>query len=404
MPVGTREHHLVLVCEYPPSTDLGGGLILRRLLEGFPGPLAIVASRTTAGRTGVDAGRAVPARTVLLHLWQARRKGLRRLVHELNLLRIPAFAATIRRAARGGTVLAVPTPGDLGPELFLAAFFACLCKGPRLVVYELDEWEATVRHWGGASRFLLARLLHRPVLRAAGTVWAVGPQMAEVLRARSGRDVEVLPGLIDLDDFARAREIAGAGAAAPLRVVFLGAVYGPQADAIADVARAVERCRVPAQLVLYTHATREQLAGLGIAGPALVVEPYAPQERLPPILAGATVLLLPYSFREDMREVVSTSLPTKLAEYLASGTPVLVHAPPYATTAQLARAEGWGAVTASRDVDELARTIEQVATDAACRAELSARALAVARERHDLRSLTPRFYASLGVPEVSVPG
>jgi glycosyltransferase involved in cell wall biosynthesis len=403
VPVGTREHHLVLVCEYPPSTNLGGGLVLRRLLDRFPGALTIVANRTTAGRTGLDVGRVKPTRTVLPRPWQARPRGLRRLVHELNLLRIPVLAASIRRVARGGTILAVPSAGVLGSELFVAAWMACWRGGPRLVVYELDEWEATVGRWGG-SRSLLARALHRRVLRAAAAVWAVGPQMAEYLQARSGREVEVLPGLVELEDYAQARESRLVAAPTPIRVVVLGAVYGPQADAIADVARAVERCRVPAELVLYTHATREQLAALGIAGRSLVVEPYAPQAQLPAILAGATVLLLPYSFREDMRKIVSTSLPTKLAEYLASGTPVLVHAPAYATTARLGRAEGWAAVTGSRDVDELARTVERLATDDDYRAELSARALAVARERHDSRAFVPRFYASLGEPGLSAPG
>jgi glycosyltransferase involved in cell wall biosynthesis len=116
---------------------------------------------------------------------------------------------------------------------------------------------------------------------------------------------------------------------------------------------------------------------------------------MPELLATADALLLPFSFDGQEREVVSTSYPSKTADYLASGAPVLVHAPPYSSIARAAREEGWAEVVDAPDAALLVRALERLETDGARRRELASRALRVARERHDLKTRRAEFVASI---------
>jgi hypothetical protein len=52
-----------------------------------------------------------------------------------------------------------------------------------------------------------------------------------------------------------------------------------------------------------------------------------PQSELPRILSSADILFLPYSFSQIARKAIETAFPSKIADYLAAGRPILVFGP-----------------------------------------------------------------------------
>jgi glycosyltransferase involved in cell wall biosynthesis len=127
----------------------------------------------------------------------------------------------------------------------------------------------------------------------------------------------------------------------------------------------------------------------------LRVERSVAPEKLPDVLATADALLLPFSFEEQQRAVVSTSLPSKVADYLASGVPVLVHAPPYATITSLATNEGWAEVVDEPSIARLAAALQHLATNKSLRKRYAENALRIARARYDLATRRAEFIASI---------
>ena len=206
------EPPLVLVSGYPPSTAFGGGIVLRRLLEGYPRDrLTVVTSQhvadALAGRP--DGGGLLPSRHVLLAGWRSRWPGLRRLARSANVLRIPRMAGLIRRELRpGSALLAVPWGGELGSELFTAAYLAHRTTRRPLLVYEMDEWRASLGTASGRVASALERMVHGRLLRAAATVWTMTEPMAQELASRFGVEARVLPHCVDLARYAAAAERA----------------------------------------------------------------------------------------------------------------------------------------------------------------------------------------------------
>lgn len=393
-----NEPPLVLVSGYPPSTAFGGGIVLRRLLEGYPEDrLTVVTARHVAETlaTRADKGGLLPVPHVLVGHWHSPARVFRRLARSANALRIPRTASLIRRAlGPDSVILAVPWGGELGSELFAAAYLAHRRSGRPLVVYEMDEWRASLGTASGRVASALERVFHGPLLRSAGIVWAMSEPMATAFADRFGVAARVLPHCVDLAPYAAARPPAPP-ADGPFNVVFIGSINAAQADAVRSVALAVDRLPADAQFLLYTDQGAEELGQLGIGGPRLRIRPTVPSAELPAILRAADVLVVALSFEPALRTVVTTSFPTKTIDYLAAGVPILVHAPPDAAVSVRARAQGWGLVADERDPARVAEILQRLATDHALREDLARAALATVSAHHNLDTRRAEFLSGL---------
>jgi glycosyltransferase involved in cell wall biosynthesis len=393
-----NEPPLVLVSGYPPSTAFGGGIVLRRLLERYPEDrLTVVTARHVAETlaTRPDKGGLLPARHLFVGHWHSPVRGLRRLARSANALRIPHMAWLIRRAlGRGSVILAVPWGGELGSELFAAAYLAHRLSGRPLVVYEMDEWKASLGTASGRVASALERVFHGALLRSAGIVWAMSEPMATAFADRFGVAARVLPHCVDLAPYAAVPRHATPDRG-PLDVVFIGSINAAQADAVRGVALAIDRLPADARFILYTDQGAEELGRLGIAGPRLSIRPFVPSTELPAILRAADVLVVALSFEPALRTVVTTSFPTKTIDYLAAGVPILVHAPPDAAVSVRARAQGWGIVADDRDPARVGEILQRLATDGALRQDLARAALATVADHHNLDTRRAEFLGGL---------
>ncbi len=102
----------------------------------------------------------------------------------------------------------------------------------------------------------------------------------------------------------------------------------------------------------------------------------------------ADILFLPIAF-DAKPHVIATASPSKMPEYLASGTPILVHAPRDSYLARYAREHGFAEVVDEPDAAALASALRRIATDEARRTELvTAARRALERHRADVVART----------------
>jgi glycosyltransferase involved in cell wall biosynthesis len=82
--------------------------------------------------------------------------------------------------------------------------------------------------------------------------------------------------------------------------------------------------------------------------------------------------------------MVETAFPPKTADYLASGTPIVVFGPNYSSLVAYARREAFAEIVTEPDEEQLARAIRRIALDPGRRQVLSSRALAVFSKYHNI--------------------
>lgn len=156
----------------------------------------------------------------------------------------------------------------------------------------------------------------------------------------------------------------------PVRLVYTGAAYSAQADALVSVVRAIDFAGANVEVHIYTSQTSEELAELGLLSPVVFRHEHLDGEECLEVQRRADLLILPLAFHSPYPEVIATSAPGKFGEYLASGRPILVHAPAGSWVADFASNHGAGLVVETDEPAAVASALTAMCSDAALRGRL----------------------------------
>lgn len=149
----------------------------------------------------------------------------------------------------------------------------------------------------------------------------------------------------------------------PYKIVFTGHVYWAQEQAVMNLIQAMRYLKgLPVRLNLYVPKPDERLKRL-VGRYRNVTLSSAPPSEMPRIQGGASLLVLPLAWNTKSPGIIATATPGKFTGYLASGRPMLVHAPDYAYVAQYVKKHQLGLVVEQNDVSILAKTIRSFLTD-----------------------------------------
>jgi glycosyltransferase involved in cell wall biosynthesis len=129
--------------------------------------------------------------------------------------------------------------------------------------------------------------------------------------------------------------------------------------------------------------------------PGIINRGWVPQSELLKILSQADILFLPYSFSQLARSAVETAFPSKVADYLAAGKPILVFGPKYSSLVRYAREQNFAEIVDEFSPTALARSIQELTFSKAECQRLSARAREVFFANHDMDLQRRRFYRTL---------
>ena len=309
------------------------------------------------------------------------------------LSRAKGIAAILKREGCAAVVACPDRVGDL-PTAFLASRLA----RARFVPYFFDYYSAWFNH--GPSG-LVARRLEPFILRRAAVVIVPNEGLRDTLTQRYGVEPVVIHNACDLSVYG-----GPAGAAATsrttraLEVVFTGAVYDAHYDGFRALLDAFDRETRPSRLHLYTPMARAQLGDRRL-DERIVYHGYVGTTEIPNVQQAADVLFLPLAFHSPFPEVIRTSAPAKLAEYLAAARPILVHAPAESFVAQYFRRHDCGLVVSTEDPAAVAQALGRLREDAALRERLSLNAWRRAHADFDLRKARAEFAGLFGI---SLPG
>jgi glycosyltransferase involved in cell wall biosynthesis len=279
------------------------------------------------------------------------------------------WAAVVARRRSAEWVLAVVDEG-----FSVIAGYACArVTGLPLVIWVFDPWEENA--YNDCERWL-ARKLEPRIWPRAKAILVHAEEMSEHYRAKHGVRCEVLPTPVDLDAVAAPAQVGG-NRDGINEVLVGGAVYWLQADAVRRLGRV---CRRMPDVELTLVSSPELLPASGIAADR--VEPLLPRDLVRARLRRADVLFLGLSFDSDAPLVVNTSAPARLPEYLASGTPLLVHAPSGSHVAEYAKRAGFATVVDEPDEDRLAAALREILADPVATEDRARRGSALAEQRH----------------------
>lgn len=283
-----------------------------------------------------------------------------------------AEAVLLVRSEAITSILAV---SDYGP-CFVGGWIAHRRTGVPLDLFIFDLWRDGVLPW---SQGLMALLFQHRVFAASRYVFAAGGGICKRLDDQLGVKSVVIPNSVIAHNTAASHQPRSGP---PLVVVYTGGVYWAQLDAILDLIAAV-RNMVGVEFHIYSHGQQDELSAMGVTGNNVVFHRGLAEQEVRDRQAEADVLYLPMSFGRKGRLIIETAQPAKSVEYMASGVPVLVHAPAYAFVARYAREHDIAVVVDQPGPDELKRVLTALTSDRTDARAKAHRAAELAGEMYD---------------------
>jgi glycosyltransferase involved in cell wall biosynthesis len=387
-----------IVSHVLPPAPSGQAVVLYRLLAGTPPERYFLISRENyEGGKGADsASEKLPGRYYRFAPPFALR------VPGVPLLSGPAASlnAWIAIRSRARQIARIARKEDCGAlvgctgDLYdlPATAIAGRWTGLPVILYLFDDY---VHQWTGHSRKLAASL-EPGIFRAARAVIVPNEHARAEYAKRYGVVGTIIRNPCPIPDLVKMKggeRVFGPGA---VHVVYTGAVYHAQGDAFRNLIEAIRRLSPKRiQLHIFTAQSFSELERQGIGGPMVVLHPHIPQAEVAAILRQADVLFLPLAFRSPIQEVIRTSAPGKMGEYLAVGRPILVHAPRDSFPSWYFRSNGCGIVADSEEPGDLAVAVERICADPELRDRVSAAARAAAERDYDLHNVRRSFESLL---------
>ena len=154
-----------------------------------------------------------------------------------------------------------------------------------------------------------------------------------------------------------------------IRIVYTGAVYHANLDCFVNLVNAMRNLpEFHLELHVFTAQTNA-LEAHGIESAHVLVHSYLDHEEILEEQRNADILFLPLAFKSPIPEVIRTSAPGKMGQYLASGRPILAHVPADSFVQYYLHAHRCGFVADADDPDLLAAEIKRLVGDPGMRAE-----------------------------------
>jgi glycosyltransferase involved in cell wall biosynthesis len=176
------------------------------------------------------------------------------------------------------------------------------------------------------------------------------------------------------------------------KIVYTGAIYEAHYSAFRNLISAVKMTDISGlELHIYTPQSELRLTRNGIEGP-VVLHKHLPNSLIPDIQRNADILFLPLAFGSDYPDIIRTSAPAKMGEYLASGCPVLVHAPQDSFVSWFFKKYQCGLVVDEDNPELLARAVIHLVNDDKLCQELTHNAYVVAKTDFDIKSIQKKFH------------
>ena len=273
-----------------------------------------------------------------------------------------------------------------------AAYHAARWAKRRFFVYMFDDY---VAHCTPRFQREFAQEVTPHMLRHSAGVVVANEFLARTYRQQYGIEPWIIPNPAeDCNDLVLppARDVMRVR---PSRILYTGAIHEAHFDAFHRLIAALRAMAEPRiELHIYTSNARRYLEQHRIGAPAIVHDA-VPAVEVPSLQRNADILFFPLAFDSPFPDLINTSAPGKMGELLASGRPILVHAPRESFLSWYFRTHECGMVVDQRDPSLLVQAIQRLLRDPMYCLRLAARARQRAEADFSLTLSRERFFKML---------
>lgn len=262
----------------------------------------------------------------------------------------------------------------------------------------LDDWPSRHEHDPVLLRRFYWRLFLKKnlvtLIQKAAINIAISDEMSTAFQDRYKGSFTTFHNCVDFSSWQPEKQNYLAGD--PFQIVYLGTVHrDKELISLLDLKDAILKLNSKGSNIQFTiygpNTFAETISKYLEVSPVIRYGGFFPAEEKFTILKNADLLILPLNFDRRSTTYLGYSFQTKVPEYMASGTPVLVYGPADNPNVSYAQKYKWAAVVDKRETKLLRSTIKRLIADLEWRKDLGTRAREIAIMNHDAKIIRPRF-------------
>lgn len=311
----------------PPAWS-GQAVVIGRLLDGISPEKYILISSQDYNEKKFEREfiRRLPGKYYYLDPEYQLKRGTRFRIAKLfnEILRIIIRGFNIRSIIKQeNCTLLLAGTGDIHdlPSAFLASRLARVSFIP----YLFDDY---IYQWPAKSINKLTKLFAKYIFPRSDTIIVPNEFLKHEILERYGADSHIIRNPCEEEKNSIITKSISTNQE-EISIVFTGAIYQVNFGAFHNLIAALELLpQFNIKLHLYTALPAEWLESNGILGEKIIHHQHVSPIEVGRIQKQADILFIPFAFDSPVPEIIKTSAPGKFGDYLASGTPILVNAPP----------------------------------------------------------------------------
>jgi glycosyltransferase involved in cell wall biosynthesis len=279
-----------------------------------------------------------------------------------------------------------------------------ISTGLPLVLHFMDDWPSVLvtpgllqNHWESVVNIELKRLID-----SADSCIAISEKMADEYKSRYKRDFTYMHNPVDVDKWLPSSRTSWESGSV-FKILYAGRAGKGITKSIKTIADSVQELRkkdLSIEFHIYTKDFARAVLVFKNMRAVHVHPPIPDYNQLPQLFSSHDLLLLPLDFNSDFFRL---SMPTKVSEYMISGTPVLVFAPRDTALSEYALKYRWAYVI-DNDKSSVSEAITNLYYNESVRRELGVRAKETAVLRHNAIEIRSDFRNLLSLQREIIKG
>lgn len=268
-----------------------------------------------------------------------------------------------------------------------SAYYAGMINHQKVIPYYFDDF---VFQWANPIAQIFAKIIEKLVFKRTSQVIVPNEFMKETIDKRQHLNSTIIRNPINPDLNGNKPIISISKD--ETEIVFTGAIYHVNLAAFRTLIAAMDILgETKIGLNLYTAQSSYFLKSENIFGKNINFFSYASAKEVVVNQQQADILFIPFSFDSILPEVIRTSSPGKLADYLSSGVPILAFVPPDSFVAWFLKKYQCGFVVDKNDPLELAKGIQELINDDQLCKNIVQNATRIAAIEFDYHNASKRF-------------
>lgn len=264
--------------------------------------------------------------------------------------------------------------------------------GKPMAFHMMDDWPSSISEMGPFKKFWFKKIDRefRILLDRSCLLLSIGQDMSEEYKRRYAKDFIPFHNPIKIDSWKKYQKNNYVLTNKPT-ILYAGRIGIGIDSSLELIAKAIEKVNSDLGISITFILRTEEKPNWINSYPSVQHKNYVAYKDIPKVLSEADFLIIPYDFSTESIKFIKYSIPTKASEYMMSGTPTILFAPPDTAIVNFTQKYNCFELITKNSIVDLSTSIKRIITDLPRRKQLAKRASLIAEQKFNSKKITTEF-------------